>query len=617
MTKKLTLRERIAITRRGFGLLSKYCPGLVQGKALAALVSSLQPFAAIWFSAQIIGELSGARSLRLIVIYAAAVVLVNFTASLIRNTLDKVNSAKESQMWHSFGKVFADKQMSADFVDLENAEIQHQRKRAEENLYMFGNGLAQLVWGTSGLVENIVSILVSVSMTVTLFIQQSGNPVIDHPLWALALLFGISLCGVCNARAVVHENRVFEDWCKGTVWFNRMAMLFGRELYISSDRAKDLRIYRQSFIADRMLKRLLKSDMDTDRQILKMSLYPAVAGIVIGIGNALCYIFVVLKAFYGAFGIGSMVQYVGVLSRLGEGVQGLLFVLADNAVYCKHLQALYDYLDIPNKKYEGTLPVEKRAFCDGGDNLYEIEFRDVSFRYPNTDTYALRHVSICFRIGERLAVVGQNGSGKTTFIKLLCRLYDPDEGEILLNGINIQKYDYDEYLSLFSIVFQDFKLFSFSLAQNVAASVYYDRSRVESCLMEAGFGNRLHTLSDGVETYLYKDFEESGVEISGGEAQKIALARALYKNAPLIVLDEPTAALDPVAEYEIYSKFSRIVGDKTAIYISHRLSSCRFCDDIIVFDHGEIVQHGSHDILLTDRDGKYHTLWFTQAQYYQ
>ena len=323
-----------------------------------------------------------------------------------------------------------------------------------------------------------------------------------------------------------------------------------------------------------------------------------------------------LKALFGAFGVGSIIQYAGSLLQLSEGVSQVMGEFAFLDANTRALAEYFAFLDLPNVKYQGTLPVEKRAFCDSGDNEYEIEFRNVSFRYPSAEKDALRNVSMKLRIGERLAVVGMNGSGKTTFIKLLCRLYDPTEGEILLNGVDIKKYNYDEYMSIFSVVFQDFKLFSFSLAQNVAASVNYDRNKVEQCLGEAGFGERLRRLPEGVDTCLYRDFDERGVEISGGEAQKIALARALYKDAPFIVLDEPTAALDPVAEAEVYSKFNEIVRDKTAIYISHRLSSCRFCDDIIVFDDGQIVQRGSHDALVADESGKYRELWYAQAQYY-
>ena len=222
-----------------------------------------------------------------------------------------------------------------------------------------------------------------------------------------------------------------------------------------------------------------------------------------------------------------------------------------------------------------------------------------------------------FRVGERLAVVGENGSGKTTFIKLLCRLYDPTEGTILLNGIDIPQVRTTTSTSRCSrVVFQDFQLLSFSLGQNVAAAVQYNPERAKACLQKAGFGDRLAQLPDGLETKLYKDFDEKGVQISGGEAQKIALARALYKDAPFVVLDEPTAALDPIAEMEVYEKFNEIVGDRTAVYISHRLSSCRFCDSIAVFDHGSIIQRGTHESLLQNEDGKYFALWNAQAQYY-
>ena len=244
-----------------------------------------------------------------------------------------------------------------------------------------------------------------------------------------------------------------------------------------------------------------------------------------------------------------------------------------------------------------------------------LELRNVTKRFGE-QVIANKNISLSVRRGEILAVLGENGSGKTTFIKLLCRLYDPTEGVILLNGVDIRKYDYEEYMEIFSVVFQDFRLFAFSLGQNVAAGADYDRTRCEACLTEAGFGERLSKMPKGLETNLYREFDPSGVEISGGEAQKIAIARALYKNAPFIVLDEPTAALDPESEYEVYRKFNEISGGKTAIYISHRLASCRFCDEILVFDRGSIVQHGTHESLLNQPAGKYAELWNAQAQYY-
>ena len=277
----------------------------------------------------------------------------------------------------------------------------------------------------------------------------------------------------------------------------------------------------------------------------------------------------------------------------------------------EYLIELYRFLDLPDEMYHGTLSVEKRE-----DNKFEIEFRNVSFQYPGSDSYALKNVSFKFQIGERLAFVGRNGSGKTTFVKLLCRLYDPTEGQILLKGIDISKYNYDQYLRLFSVVFQDIFLFAFSLGENISAQQNYEEEKVRTCLQKVNFGEWLSQLEQGLKTACGRMYQNDGVEFSGGEAQKIALARALYKDAPYIILDEPTASLDPLAEAEVYASFNEIMDEKTAIYISHRLSSCRFADKILVFDDGRIVQQGSHDELVNEKDGKYYELWNAQAKYY-
>jgi ATP-binding cassette subfamily B protein len=616
MKKKLSLRARIKITKRGYHILKHYCPGLVQSKAMSAFLSALQPLVSVWFSAKIINELSDEHRISFIITYVAAVVIVNFSATLLRSVFDKAAREKEALMWSFFGKIFADKSMSMDYTDLEDARIQQQKKEATENLFMFGNGLGQLVWGTTTLVNAAVNIVVSATMTLTLFTSGAGNRMLDTPLWILVIAACIGLGGFSNSWATRKENNVFKAWSKDTVWFNRAFTFYGRELSMSPERAKDVRFYEQNFAAKHAFHNLQSKDKTDSNYIYHMSIYSALAHLVIGVSNVFCWVYVVAKAYMGAFGVGNIVQYIGALSKLGSGIQDMMFILADNEVYCTHLQSLFDYLDIPNRKYNGSLPVEKRAFCEQADLDYEIEFRNVSFRYPGTKHYALRNVSTKFKVGQKLAIVGRNGSGKSTFIKLLCRLYDPTEGEIRLNGIDIRNYNYDEYLSVFSVVFQDFKLFSFSLGQNVAAAVSYDREKAERSLLEAGFGERLAKMPKGLDTCLYKDFDTNGIEISGGEAQKIALARALYKASPFIILDEPTAALDPIAEAEIYTKFNDIIGDKTAIYISHRLSSCKFCDEIAVFQEGTIIQQGTHEELLADEAGKYFELWNAQAQYY-
>ena len=609
--KKMSFGERIRITKRGFGILRKYCPGLSEQKALYEFIHSLQPFITIWFSARIVDELTNHCRKDYIASYVICVITINFICIVFQNVLLHICNEKESQMWIWFEKVFSDKQMSLDYDDLEDVSIQKQRQEVEENLFMFGNGLAQLVWGTSVMVKVFINIFVALLMSGTLFISKTGERIVDHPIWIVAILGCITLCGFSNYKATRKENSLFMKWCDNSLWFNRTFMFFGHELYTTLERAKDVRIYRQDTLAIKKIEELEAWGKAEKKNSFHMAFFPSVAGFIVGLGNCACYLFVAIKAFLGAYGVGSVVQYVSVLTRLGDGIRDLMFMVSDNELYCAHLKKMYDYLDIPNHMYQGSLTVEKRE-----DNEYYIEFRNVSFKYPRTENYVLRNVNLKFKIGEKLAVVGMNGSGKTTFIKLLCRLYDPTEGEILLNNVDIRKYDYKEYMSIFSVVFQDFKLFSFGLGQNVSASFHYNEELAKRCLEKAGFYERLQSMKKGLETSIYKDLDEEGVEISGGEAQKIALARALYKNAPFIILDEPTAALDPIAEYEVYSKFNEIVQDKTAIYISHRLSSCRFCDVIAVFDGGQIVQRGVHDRLLQDTHGKYYELWNAQAQYY-
>ena len=613
----MKFHKRMEITKRGYRLLHTYTPGLIRAKTVSAVIEGLFPFVSIWFSAQIINELMGEKRQGVFLGYILAITGIHFLFSMIKNVSDKVGDEKEADMWNQFRKIFTDKQLSMDYADLENQEIQKQKQKAEENLFMFGNGLGQLVWNSSDLARVVTGIIASVSLTVSLFKAKSGNKVMDSWLWIPAILAVMILLGYVYYLLEKKENHVFAKWTEGTVWFNRTFQFFGHELYDNTRRAKDVRIYGQEKMAEREFEKMEAHNEEDNAYLNKMSSYKGFTYLAKGTGSALCYLFVVTKAALGAFGTGSIVQYVGAFTELANHVGFLMLSYLENRIYTEHLEKLFEYLDLPNNKYQGKLPVEKNFFCNDGENDYEIEFRNVSFKYPGSDTYVLNHINTRLSIGKKQAFVGTNGAGKTTFVKLLCRLYDPTEGEILLNGIDIKKYDYEEYMSLFAFVFQDFKLFSFTLGQNIAANKNYDRNRVEECIKKVSFYDRYLAMEEGLDTYLYQDISEKGLEISGGEAQKIALARALYKGTPMIVLDEPTAALDPFAEARVYEDFSLMVEHKTAIYISHRLSSCRFCDEITVFDSGRIVQKGTHTELVKDKTGQYFALWNAQAKYYQ
>ena len=489
-----------------------------------------------------------------------------------------------------------------------------------QNMNGGGWGLYYVIECYEGLFSNVLTIFGGLALTVSLFISkvpaESGSLIIlNDPLVVIAvivLMLAITfIAPILNNKAGSYYAKYADSHNLG----NRLFSFFGYLGYYT-ELGTDMRMYRQDKICDRYNRN--KEDTFGSNGLFAhfawgpMGLYAAASAAVSVIFTGIVYIFVCLKALAGAFGLGSVTQYVASITKVSGGMSSLisnLGIMRNNAPF---LKLTLEYLDIPDKMYQGSLTVEKRR-----DRKYQVEFRNVSFKYPGSDNWALRNVNMKFEIGKRLAVVGMNGSGKTTFIKLLCRLYDPTEGEILLNGIDIRKYNYREYMDIFSVVFQDFKLLSLKLGENVAGKVDYDKDLVIDCLEKAGFSDRLTKMKNGTDTYLYKDYDsENGVDVSGGEAQKIAIARALYKDAPFIILDEPTAALDPIAEAEIYGKFDEIAGDKTAIYISHRLSSCKFCDEIAVFHEGAVIQQGTHASLVADESGKYYELWHAQAQYY-
>lgn len=320
------------------------------------------------------------------------------------------------------------------------------------------------------------------------------------------------------------------------------------------------------------------------------------------------YAYMVWKVFKGAIGIGDFTMYISATNNFSTQVSQLLTQFIELRQMCRYLDLYLQFEALPIKVQEGSRKIEALSSVN-------IEFKNVWFKYPQAEDYTLKDVSLTLNSGEKMSIVGQNGAGKTTFIKLLCRLYEPERGEILINGVNVKEYAFDEYTKLLSVVFQDYKLFSFTIKENMSFNQACNEEELEIALQKSGVRDKVASLDKGVETSLYKNFDKEGTELSGGEMQKLAIARAIYKNAPIVVLDEPTAALDPYAEYEIYAKFNELVKNKTAIYISHRLSSCRFCDKIAVFDNGRLIEQGTHTEL-KEQDGKYAQMWKAQAQYY-
>ena len=619
--ERVSLREAVRLHRRAFQMLSGYCHGFFLFTALKAVVSSVIPYVTVFFSARIIDELAGLRRPDMLWRWVLLTILTDAALGLISAVLNKqMNVRWELYNWRSLYQCFIEHFLTTDYVNMDKQEAHDQYSQILQNMQWSGLGLTKVRGIFDALIRAVVGILSAVALTAGLLttrVPQSAGALtaLDHPAALVGLLLVIAamvtIAPLLSAKSGLYlQSEAMADKARMA---NRIFGAFG---FLAADqyRALDIRMYRQ----EKLARYYMGQDDAFGKNGAMAQAYRGAAGVLEATSASLSalmtgavYVYVCLKAWAGAFGVGAVTQYVSAVSALAGNVTGLFSQLAAMHRNAPFLKLTFDFLDMPNAMYQGTLTTEKRA-----DRQYDVEFRDVSFKYPGSERYALRHTSVKFRVGQRLAVVGENGSGKTTFIKLLCRLYDPEEGQILLNGIDIRKYDPKDYRDVFSVVFQDFQLLSQPLGANVAGCREYDREKVLKSLDEAGFSDRLREMPAGLDTQLHRDFDGEGVNVSGGEAQKIAIARALYKDAPFIILDEPTAALDPIAEAEIYAQFNQIAGDKTAIYISHRLSSCRFCDEILVFDEGRIVQRGSHEALLRDERGKYAQLWHAQAQYY-
>ena len=610
-------RKMLQLHLRGLKDLNGKCPQLIPSIFANAIITALSPYVTVWFSARLLGELSSSRRPEVLGRWAVLTVVSLGLMALLTALADRWWECVKENTWYRKQQIFIEKQFSMDYAALEDQKNRDLREKIREVENWSDWGYMRIPLFLREILKSVLGILGGIALTVSLFTaklpETAGKlQILNHPASAIALLAAMFLfsylVGLLEGKAGECWNSQEEDATFG----NRLFGFFG---FIGKKRGRDadIRMYNQQNLVRKYWSQ--NSTFSTDGAMGRMA--RGKLGFLEGTGAAfpsvftgIIYLFTCLKAWGGAFGVGAVTQYVGAVTALSNHVAKLFEVYGTMKANAANLEQVYQFLDIPNEMYQGSLTTEKRS-----DRQYEVEFRNVSFKYPGAENWSLRNLSMKFRVGERLAIVGENGSGKTTFIKLLCRLYDPQEGVILLNGIDIRKYNYRDYMSIFSVVFQDFQLLSQPLGANVAGSSHYDRERVIKALVDAGFGERLEKM--GLDTYLYRDFAEDGIDVSGGEAQKIAIARALYKDAPFIILDEPTAALDPIAEAEIYSKFNDIAGDKTAVYISHRLSSCKFCDEIAVFQDGRIVQQGTHEALLAQEDGQYARLWNAQAQYYQ
>lgn len=595
-----------SITLKALKLYHSYNPHYFPLSFLQIALREISPYFNLWMSAEIVTALYEGRDRKELYLLVAITLLGNLLVQVLQALFGRRTERALEVLRDNEAVRFYRKTLSLDYDKMENPDVRQLRRRIRENSYIDNYGVERMRYTLLDIMSGVMNLVFSL----VLFVEMVSLMKVFFFRPTSLMLFIAMIC-FCVITIVLNfrcNKKSSEKWNEvGEMMLEENKIGRGYNTY-----GMDNRIYRQQQIISKLYEKFNQRHLEVFSEVSeKYFIMQIPVSLMSSLSEACTYLIVCFYCTLGAFPVGSVIKYVGYLSKIISNVEQLFFKTGWIKGNERFLETYLEYFDLQNDMYQGSLAVEKRS-----DKRFDVEFKNVSFKYAGSDAYAVKNINLKLKVGERLAVVGMNGSGKTTFIKLLCRLYDPTEGEILMNDFNIRKYDYRQYLDVFSVVFQDYHLLAMPLGNNVASAATWDGKKAERLLEEVGFGERYAEMPKKLETPLYKNFDEDGVNVSGGEAQKIALARALYRDAPFIILDEPTAALDPIAEAEIYSKFDGIVGDKTAIYISHRLSSCRFCDKIAVFDKGEIVQLGTHEELLADEKGKYHELWHAQARYY-
>lgn len=567
---------------------------------ISIIVNSISPFISIIGSQYLIDEIADAskRNIGMVVFWIGFICggificqnLRKFTSENIGRICARYDRILKTNLCMSC--------IDMKFKHTEDTDVLDIIKNAERALNETGqvNGL---ITSLSNIISNFMVALGVVTMVCTRI-----------PWLLIPVIISFAANSFITSKVNKGRREFFDEMSK----VERGSTYFNTELQ-ETRYAKDVRLYDASKIFENKYDEYVGKIYKTSKKYhTKFNRYWDTNIVIDTFCEMAIYILLTANIFKKVITIGEFSSLFQATTRFGGAIRGIVNSYLEMNYTSSVLIYYIDFVEEIYGNKDRLLDL-----TDNGEkvdsNACEIEFKNVSFKYPNTEKYILKNISVKIKAGEHLSIVGQNGAGKTTFIKLLCNLYDNYEGQILINGKDAQEYDFVEYMKMLSVVFQDFRLFAFTIKENV--TVFNDKDiDLKETYKVAGIDTWIDSLDNKDETYIYKMFVENGIEPSGGESQKMAIARALYKNAPIVVLDEPTAALDPISEYEVYMNFDKLVENKTAVYISHRLSSCRFCDRIIVFNDGELIEEGTHDELYNLENGFYANMYKTQAKQY-
>lgn len=580
---KFSLRKDIHTLRKIIKLTYQFSPSYLYFAFFSSLVSSSIPFINIFGIKFLINEFLDERRINHLYVIILIMIVSTLVLSLISHLMKASLAIKNLKLNHYLEKLLLEKSITMDFIHTENPETSALNEKA---MLVLSQNIAS---GINKFFQVTITILFSLAIILT------------FNFWIMIIAFIGAMSSLFIARKIEKASYNYNEKTDSAV----KSFNYYRHLGFDYKAAKDIRIYN--------FQPLIEGEMNTSASeiLYYFQAERKVKGRYFGLNNILihlqlCFVYAILiwEFIRSPFSIGSLFLYVSTVALLSTTLSLFFNVLGQLRSICRHFYPYLSYISIPEyDKVKETFIINDR---------FDIEFKNVSFQYPDKATPTLKNINFRFNGQKRLAIVGENKAGKTTLIKLLTKLYKPTTGEILVNGHNINEINDEEYHKFISVVFQDFNIFSFTIKENVSFDSDAEEAKARLALKKADFPDKILIMRNGIDTMVNKFFEPDGIELSGAENQQLALARAIYKDAPLVILDEPTSSLDRYKEFDIYRNFDRAIGDSKVLYTTHRISSCKFADHIIVLEKGEIVEEGTHERLIK-KQGKYFELFSVQA----
>lgn len=602
--------KHIRIILRGLSILYKIEPIFAILNIIISFFEPLQAYINILMLAFMVDELNSLKRKEVLLQYVIITILLNFVYSMVLHILRLIKNNHFNQFMKNESMFFARKSMDMDYEKVEDAKVFELLTRVKNENHN-GYNMFYLSMFSGQMIKNLSSALTAVVICCGLFTSVSTLLIVR-----MVSLIGIVIAVMINYFTGCKVNALNFEMNQKLIPFN-VSYDFYNNYYEEYNAGKDIRIYGLAdYITDiqnDQYQHLGKTLFDAKvRSIPYLTLNNLSSGIVC----MLAYFLVLWECNSGSVAIGDITKFTSCVMMFVGAFNGIIFQFQSLINNNKYLKMYFSYFDIESSRNGKSTNSASEIASYGADSEAVIKLDNVSFKYPQAPATILKNISISIRKGEKIAVVGENGSGKTTLIKLICGLYLPTDGKVLIDGKSSGAYSTSSYYSKFSVVFQGFKLFAFSIRNNITAGETPDPVVIDTIVKEVNLDSLFIKLPNGADTNLYKEYEDDGIEPSGGEAQKIAIARALYKNTDILVLDEPTSALDPISESEIFDLFGKIMADKTVLFVSHRMAACHLADRILVIDHGKIIEQGSHEELRSIPNGKYTELWNAQAELY-